>query len=106
DQRVEKMAKVLVEYSLGVKAGWLVTITGTVAAIPLIQAVYRHSLRVGAHPSVLMDPPETSYLLLSEGSEEQLLHIDPYRRYMVEHSDAVLRISSDQNTRSTNNIDA
>ena len=36
DPRVERMAKVLVEYSLGVQPGWLVSITGSVAARPMI----------------------------------------------------------------------
>src|SRR4051794_14263941 len=106
DPRVERMAKVLVEYSLGVQPGWLVTISGSVAATPLIQAVYRHTLKVGAHPVVLMDAPEASDILLREGSDDQLTYIDPYRKHMVENSDAILRIMSEQNTRSTNDIDA
>jgi aminopeptidase len=105
DPRVERMAKVLVEYSLGVQPGWLVSITGSVAATPLIQAVYRHTLSVGAYPSVLMDAPGGTEMLLREGSDAQLTYTDPYRKYMVEHSDAVLRIMSEENTRATNNID-
>ena len=106
DPRVERMAKVLVEYSLEVQPGWLVTINASVAATPLIQAVYRHTLKVGANPVVLMDAPETADILLREGSDEQLTFTDPYRKYMVENSDAILRIMSEQNTRSTNDIDA
>src|SRR6476659_10331486 len=106
DPRVERMAKVLVEYSLGVQPGWLVTIAGSVAATPLIQAAYLHTLKVGAHPVVLMDVPEAADLLLREGSDEQLTFTDPYRKYMVENSDAILRIMSEQNTRATNDVNA
>ena len=41
DPRVRRMAKTLVEYSLGVQPGWEVAIGGTTAALPLIQAVSR-----------------------------------------------------------------
>jgi aminopeptidase len=99
------MARVLVEYSLGVQPGWLVTVTGSVAALPLIQAVYRHVLRVGANPTVLMETPGTQDLLLREGSDAQLGFVNPYHRYMVENADAILRILSEENTRHQNNID-
>jgi aminopeptidase len=105
DPRVDRMAKVLVEYSLGVRAGWLVTVAGSVAATPLIEAVCEHILRLGAHPTVLMDLPSLGDLLLREGSDEQLQFVNPYQALMVERADAVLRISSQVNTRSTNNID-
>lgn len=105
DPRVARMAKVLVEYSLGVKPGWMVTISGTVATMPLIQAAYRHVLAVGGHPYVLMDAPGVGELLLANGSVQQLSRVDPYRLYMVEQSDAILRIQGEENTRAANNLD-
>ncbi|HKP54252.1 MAG TPA: aminopeptidase [Chloroflexia bacterium] len=104
DPRIERMAKVLVGYSLGVQPGWKVSIFGGTAAIPLVQAAYREVLKVGAHPNVLLDPPGIRDMLLTLGSDEQLLHGDPYRLAMVRESDAVLRIMSDENTRASNNV--
>ena len=57
DPRIARMAKVLVEYSLEVKPGWIVTISSTTAAMPLVQAVYQHILVAGGHPYVLLEPP-------------------------------------------------
>ena len=105
DPRIVKMAEVLVGYSLGVQPGWTTTIEAGAAALPLVQAVYREVLRAGAHPYVLLEPPLLKDLLLQEGSEEHLMRTNPYRLHMVEHSDAILRIGSDENTRSANNID-
>lgn len=105
DPRITRMAGVLVGYSLGVKPGWTVTITGTTLAIPLIQAVYREALRVGAHPYVLLEAPGVEELMLAHGTEEQLTRTNPYMLQMVEQSDAVLRILSEENTRSTNGVD-
>ena len=73
--------------------------------IPESYWVRSGQLLAGAHPTVLMDPPDMLELLLLEGSEEQLTFVDPYRKYMVDHADAILRISSEQNTRATNNMD-
>ncbi len=105
DPRVEKMAHVLVHYSLAVHRGWMVTINGGTAAIPLIQAVYREVLAAGAFPYVLVDVPGLRYMLLQAGTDEQLTRVDPYRLYMVQHSDAILRILSEENTRELSNVD-
>jgi aminopeptidase len=104
DPRIEKMADVLVRYSLDVQPGQTVTITGTTAAAPLIQAVYKRVLQAGAFPYVLVEVPGLKELLLRMGNDEQLLRVDPYRLYMVQHSDAILRILSEENTRELNNV--
>lgn len=105
DPRIVKMAQVLVGYSLGVQKGWVVTISATPAAMPLVQAACREVVLAGAHPYVLLEPPGVREILLEYGSEEQLTRVDPYQMLMVEKSDAVLRIKSEENTRSANNVD-
>lgn len=105
DPRIARMARVLVDYSLGVQPGWTVTITGTVLAVPLIQSAYREVLRAGAHPYVLLEAPGVEELMLAHGTEEQLTRTNPYLLQMVEQSDAVLRILSEENTRSTNDVE-
>jgi aminopeptidase len=105
DPRIALMAETITHYSLGVQPGWMVTINAGPAAMPLVLAVFRSVLAAGAHPVVLMDVPGASEILLAEGSNEQLIRIDPFRLLMVEESDAVLRILSDENTRATSNID-
>lgn len=104
DPRIARMANVLVEYSLGVQPGWTVTIDATTAAIPLVQAAYVEVLRAGAHPYVLLDAPGLKTALL-QGTDEQLLQENPYKRLMVERSDAILTILSEENTRQFNSID-
>ena len=105
DPRIARMAKVLVEYSLGVQPGWTVTIDSTTAALPLVQAAYLEVLRVGGHPYVLLDAPGLRTALLLNGTDEQLLRENPYKRLMLERSDAVLTIMGEENTRQFNNID-
>src|SRR5688500_6086319 len=99
------MAQVLVGYSLGVQKGWMVTVTATPAALPLVQAVCREVINAGAHPYVLLEAPGVREILLQYGNDEQLTRVDPYQMLMVQTSDAVLRIKSEENTRSANNVD-
>ena len=105
DPHIARMANVLVEYSLGVQPGWVVTIDSTTAALPLVRAAYMEVLRAHAHPYVLLDAPGLKSSLLLSGNDEQLQHENPYKRLMVERSDAILTISAEENTRQFNNID-
>jgi aminopeptidase len=105
DPRIVKMAQVLVGYSLGVQRGWVVTVSATPAALPLVQAVCREVIVAGAHPYVLLEAPGVREILLQHGNDDQLTRVDPYQMLMVEHSDAILRIKSEDNTRSTSNVD-
>ncbi len=105
DPRIARMAKALVEYSLGVQAGWTVTISATTAAMPLVQAVYKQVLVAGGHPYVLLEPPGIKDLMLRIGSDEQLSRVDPFKLLMLDKSDAVLDILSEENTRSANTVD-
>jgi aminopeptidase len=73
--------------------------------MPLALAVYREALAVGAHPFVLVDVAAATDPLLLNASDEQLTFTDPYRLQMVEKSDAILRVLSEENTRANGNID-
>ena len=50
DQRLDKLADVLVRYSTSVKPGDLVCITGDPVAMPAVEAVFEAVLRAGGNP--------------------------------------------------------
>ena len=50
DPRIETVAKILVDYSVGVRPNQLVRINGAPEGAPLILAVYQKVLERGAHP--------------------------------------------------------
>jgi aminopeptidase len=56
DQRVENLAKILVQYSTQVKKDDAVVIGGASSAEPLILAIYEEVLRAGGNPIVQMAP--------------------------------------------------
>ena len=105
DPRVSKLAQVLTEYSVGVKAGQLVAISGPPAAEPLIIELYRQVIAAGAHPTVYMSPEATREILLREGGNEQLQYISPMRWTMVEKVDCVINILASNNTKALSTCD-
>ncbi len=105
DIRIERWAHTLVHYCLYLKAGETVAIRATPLAAPLIEAVYREVVRVGAHPLPLIEMESLEEILLREGNESQLATISPVLAATVEYVDAQLTIGSKGNTKSLSNID-
>ena len=105
DIRIERWAHTLVHYSLYVKAGDTVAIYATPLAAPLIEAVYREVLRVGAHPLPMIDLEPLDEILLREGNDEQLMRPSPLSTALAEQVDARLSIASRGNTKALSGID-
>lgn len=106
DPRLEKLASVLVNYSLKIRPGDRLSIEAPDVAAPLVRAVYREALRAGALeviPSIRL--AGLGEILLKEANEEQLVHISEHDRYVGEYFDAVLTIWAEENTRARSRID-
>ena len=105
DERMRKLAKILIHHSLELKKNDLFLITGGYSALPLIKEVYIEALRVGAHPYVKIGVEELSELFFKLASKEQLTYVSPITRYELEEINAKLGILSPENTRFMTNID-
>ncbi len=105
DPRTEKLAEVLVDYSLAIKPGHKVVIDGSVTAAPLMRAAYARVLRAGGHPLLDVDLPGTDELFYKLASEEQLRHIPEPAKLIVETFDARIAVISEDNTKSLSNVD-
>jgi aminopeptidase len=101
DNRIEKMARVLVHYSVGLKPGERLLIRSTSpAAEPLCQALYAEALRVGGLPSVYIHmSQEDDIALEATGNLDQLAAINPMLELMYNNVEAVIRIEASENTR-------
>jgi aminopeptidase len=106
DPRVEKLADVLVNYSVGVKSGQLVRITATPAATPLVTEIFRKVVATGAHPFTRINLEETQEIFLKNASKEQLSYVNPIAKYEMETIDCSINIWAEENTRSLTNVDA
>ena len=105
DPRLEKLAQVLVNYSVGVKKGQSVRISGSPVAQPLVIELYREVLNAGAHPIVRLTPDELGEIFYKTASEEQLRYFSPIALYEIEQVDCTIGIWADENTKALTNCD-
>ena len=77
DQRLDKLADVLVNYSVQVRPGQLVRITGDQVGTPLLEALYEAVLKAGGHPLLRCGIESCQDIFLQTGSDDQLQYVNP-----------------------------
>jgi aminopeptidase len=105
DKRLEKLATILVRYSLGLKKNDLFVISGSHLAAPLIKEVYHQAVKLGAHPFTHIGIDGLAEIYYKYASEQQLKYVSPLSKFETEQIDASLSIISPENTRNMTNID-
>jgi aminopeptidase len=105
DERLNKMAKVLVDYSLSIKKGDIFLIQGHEVSIPLIKEVYKEALLKGANPDVKIQVEELQEILYKYGNDEQLKYVSPVVKCSAEKYNALLRIEGSNHSKPLINID-
>lgn len=105
DERVERLAQVVTEYSMGVQPGQTALISGPTLATRLLVAAYRNVLRLGANPVIDVQLPGLREILFVEGNDDQLQVVGPLERLGAEQADAHLRVIALENTRAMAGID-
>ena len=105
DPRLEKLARVLVEYSLeiGPQSRLLISVAGP--AEELARAVYRRALRRGALVSVVQSVPGLAEILLKQGSPRQLRFLPPEALEQARRYNAHLMLRAPENTRELSGCD-
>lgn len=101
DARVEKMAEVIVNYSLGVKPGERVLIRGTSpAAAPLVEALYMAALRAGGQAFTYVHIADENSLAIEATEDLELLAaVNPMLKLMYETCDCIVRVEASENPR-------
>lgn len=105
DPRVENLARVLVEYSVGVKPEDWVLIQANLVALPLVKEVQRYVLRAGGRPDLLIHSDEAGEVFYQEAGEEQLRWISPLEQMMIERVDVIINLEAAENTRSNSGVE-
>lgn len=105
DQRVVKFAKLLVNYSMGIRKGDRLVINAADLAAPLIREVYREAMRNGAHIDTQVGIPGIAEIFYNEASDEQLEYVDPMRNFAMDHYNARLTIMGGHNLKNLSNVD-
>jgi aminopeptidase len=104
DHRIEKLAKLCVQYSVAVKPREKVLIVGSVAAAPLINELYKECLISDAYPMV-MPQLETDYTFFRYAKEHQLIYISPFEKFIAENIDVQIGIFCEPNPKRLTSID-
>jgi aminopeptidase len=105
DPRVEKLAELLVDYCVSVQPGERVMIYASALALPLVTATYRHVVRAGGNPLVMLQDEAFREILLREGNDEQLQHVADPIKLIYETYDCRIAIGGAANTRSLSSVD-
>jgi aminopeptidase len=105
DPRVEKLADLLVNYSVAVRAGDRVLIEGTSLAEPLLKAMYVKVLQAGGHPLMDAGPAGVEELFFRHASDQQLQYIHQPTRLIMDTYDVRISIGGDDNTKALTNVD-
>lgn len=105
DARIEKLAKVMVNYSLELKPGQTFWLRTTPLAEELNLAVFEEAVKAGAHVYVDQRMPGADEIFYKYASDEQLDYVAPIRKMVVETFDASLYIEALHNSRSLSGID-
>jgi aminopeptidase len=105
DERIGKLARVLVDYSTEAGEGDQVLISGEVGAGPLIKALYARLLEVGATPITQISLPGMQELFFEHAQGIHYDEIPGVTRAVVEGVDAQIMIQAPSNTRALANVD-
>ena len=105
DPRIEKLAKLLIHYSLGIKKGQNLVLRGTLQAQPLLEAAYKEAILAGAHVTNMMGLPNAAEIFYKNASDEQLDYINPVDKLIIENFDAYLNVMASYNTKALSGVD-
>jgi aminopeptidase len=105
DERVEKLADILTDYSLPMEAGQKAVIEGTTLGEPLMLAIYQRLLERGVQ--VLLRPsfPHAARIFYASARDAQLEHLWEVDRWIYENVDARFVVLADVNTKQLSRVD-
>ncbi len=105
DARAERLAELIVGYSLDLREGQVLRINGEQPALPLALAMHRAALRHGGLPYLNVAPSGIKEIFVFEASDEQLAHIRESEVQQSDEADAWATIWTSANTRALTRAD-
>lgn len=105
DAPISRLAKLTVEYSLGVKKGDLVGVSAPAFAEPLILELSREIMKAGGHPFTRIILPRTQEIFFKYAQDHQLEYVNPIILDMIDKLDSYIVIYSSDNRKAMANVD-
>lgn len=106
DQRLNKLAKLLVNYSTEVKPGDFVFVSCDEVARSWMVEVVKEAVKAGAHVETVLSSQDVAEAKLKYSNEEQLLEENVLFKAMLEKADVWLSAWADINTKTNSKIDS
>ena len=105
DPRIDKLANVLVRYSVAVRRNDLVRISGSATSLPLIRALYAEGLRAGGQPLLRISDDECVDAFYELADKRQLGFVPQPALKEIEAIDCSIGIWANDNTKSMSRVD-
>lgn len=106
DIRLNKLAKLLVNYSTEVKPGEFVFVMSEEVATPWMIEVVKEAVKAGAHVETLLNSADINEVKLKYSTEEQLLQDNYLMKTMLEKADVWLTAWGGRNTKVNSAIES
>lgn len=105
DSRLERMADVLVNYSVAVQPGEWVALRGDAVTLPAMQAIFAAVLKAGGNPTLMLSDEAMTRSYLRGANDDQLTWVNPMQKLTYEKVDTLINVLGSHNTRSMTGID-
>jgi len=106
DLRTRKLAQLAVRYSIFVKPGEKVIISGGTEAIPFLIELYKEIILQKAHPIVKVGLPDISDFFYKYATKEQIENFPDYWMDTIKQADKYIGIHTETNTRELTSADS
>lgn len=106
DLRTRKLAQLAVRYSVFVKPGEKVIISGGSEAIPFLVELYKEIILQKAHPIVKVGLPDTTDFFYKYANREQIERFPQEWMETIKSANKYIGIDTDTNTRELTNCDS
>lgn len=104
DLRTRELARLVVDYSLKVKKGENVVISGSREAEDFIIALYKEIILRRAHPILRVSLPGLSPFFYKHATKEQIEKFPDHFDYIVKNAQKYISIDTEANTRELTNV--
>ena len=105
DERVTKIAKLLIDYSTKTKSGDRVFIRTDASAKDLALEIYKLALKKGAHPWIRTDLPGSQFVFFNYANNEQLSYLHEHELAEIKGTDVYISLGAPANVKELSSID-
>ena len=106
DNRISKLAKLIVNYCIDVKDGDEIIVSAGLEALPLIRELYKEILINGGYPLIINIRDEVLDEIFYKYAPDKILeHVSPIEKMIYEKVNAFISILSPSHTKPLSNID-